>query len=178
MGKLYLIQPWQDRRSRSLPEWTGDGGLEAAFTSREAAARHLDEKEAEARHAGNIWPIYQHMNSLDDLLEWTDFDEPVFLDYLLDADIPVPPEERWGEEGDLWQGWLEGLGREKLARLYEGLHRFHFHEMIEVDWVEGDYAPEQWEDWEKDPGQRWRDQRAQDMARWQDLRARGGDIPF
>jgi hypothetical protein len=113
------------------------------------------EREREARRTSDWWELYYLEGALGGLLELTDFAPSVFLDWLADADVPCPPEERsWKNGQDNWQAWLEGLSQAQLTHLYEGLHHFDFYEVREVDWIEGGPALGQWDDWDRELAQR------------------------
>jgi hypothetical protein len=117
-----------------------------AFANRAAAEACHAEREQAALASGNLAPLYAARGGLQALLELTDFDPPVFLDWLEDADIQRPPEERWQGSGDAWEAWLAGLTPHQVGRLYEGLHRLSFYELVEVDWIEGEEST-----WPDDP---------------------------
>jgi hypothetical protein len=152
--KLYVVQRiefgWQgDGRD----PWHG-GEVERAFRTRKAAEAFRAERDRAVRLAGDPGPLCQAAYHVDSLLRWTEFDPPVFQDWLNDADIPPPPPDPWenvdpqaGEDG--WQGWVRRLTPGQVAHLYEGLHRLSFYRVLELDCVDGEYPPEMWEDWER-----------------------------
>ena len=155
--KLYVVQAiefgWQgDGRD----PWHG-GEIERAFRTRKAAEAFRAERDRAARTAGDPGPLSQAAYHRDSLLRWTDFDSPVFADWLQDADIPLPPADPWenvdpqGGE-DAWQDWLGKLTPAQVAHLYEGLHRLSFYRVVEVDCVDGEYPPELWDEWERNLG--------------------------
>src|SRR5690349_21691078 len=65
--------------------------LRRAFANRDEATAFLSECEETARASGNLTPLYAMWEALDGLLKLTEFDPPVFLDWLEDHDIPHPP---------------------------------------------------------------------------------------
>jgi hypothetical protein len=81
------------------------------------------------------------------------FAEPIFRDWLLDADI-TPPEP--GEKGIDWPGWWEGikgtLDAVQWAHVWKALDRVVFHEVVarerkevvyviaRIDWIYNDYS--------------------------------------
>jgi hypothetical protein len=71
------------------------------------------------------------------VLKWTDFEVPIFLDWLRDAEIPLPPDP---ENDRSWDGWWEeqreSLTCEQLSHFFAGLHKLSFHEIVEVDLIE------------------------------------------
>ncbi len=114
------------------------------FTRRAEADAFRDQCEAAARQAGNLTPLYAAYGGFESLLKWTEFDAPVFRDWLTDHDIPDPP----GWEG--WEDWLAGLSGLQVARLFEALPRLEFYEVVEIDWIEEAYELDLWESWEWD----------------------------
>jgi hypothetical protein len=149
--KLYVV------RGRLFGEHSqplfGDGRMEGAFPTRAEAEAFLEERECEWRRLGDVFPL-SWLNGADELLTLTDFDEPVFRDWLEDAGIPPPPEERWEGQEDVYEKWLWDLSTAQCERLYEALHHFRSREVIEIDLVEGAYLPGDWEEWEA-RAQRW-----------------------
>jgi hypothetical protein len=123
--------------------------LRRAFASRDEATAFLSECEEAARASGNLTPLYAASEGLNYLLKLTEFDPPVFLDWLVDHDIPPVPAHSGVRA--LWEAWLAGLSRYQVERLFEALHNLSFYELIEIDWIEDDYTPDLWEDWEHDP---------------------------
>ena len=85
-------------------------------------------------------------------LDLTEFDEPVFFDWLRDAGIPVPADTstrgwlRW------WRKHREQLSADQLRHLFEGLHRLVFYEIREVDWIDGDEGWMPVDEWSRDTG--------------------------
>src|SRR5262245_40539311 len=69
----------------------------AAFLDGSAAEAFRDEQERRGRRSGDLGDLFALAYEADDpwawLLEQTEFDEPVFLDWLADAGIPRPPDE-------------------------------------------------------------------------------------
>src|SRR5215470_17728031 len=90
--KLYVV------RGRLFGQHTnplyGDGRMEGVFSTREEAEAFLEEREREWRRLGEGFPLYW-LNGEEELLDLTEFDPPVWRDWLEDAGIPPPPEERW-----------------------------------------------------------------------------------
>jgi hypothetical protein len=119
-----------------------------AFASRDDATAFLSECEEAARASGNLNPLYAAGEGLNSLLKLTEFDPPVFLDWLTDHDIPPLPAHSGVRA--LWEAWLAGLSRYQVERLFEALHNLSFYELIEIDWIEGAYTADLWEDWEND----------------------------
>src|SRR4051812_23166209 len=87
--KLYVVRGRLFGEHQSYPLYT-DGRMEGAFTSREAAEAFREEREAAWRRLGDREPLYW-MEGWQELLGLSDFEEPVFLDWLADAGIPPPP---------------------------------------------------------------------------------------
>jgi hypothetical protein len=175
--KLYVV------RFRLIGEHSnplfGDGRMEGAFPTREEAEAFLEEREREWRRQGELSPLYW-MNGEEELLEHTEFDPPVWRDWLEDAGIPPPPEERWDGQEDAYGKWLWDLSQAQRERLYEGLHRFRSREVIEIDLVEGAYLPEDWEQWEA-RAERWRlhpEERPQPPEQPPGVPLGEDDIPF
>jgi hypothetical protein len=124
-----------------------DGGMLSLFPSREEAEAFQLQCEQEIAGTGNWVPLLW-LGSFSALLELSDFDEPIFLDWMQDNDIPHPDSVQPTEWESAWQVWLMQLGRDRLERLYDVLHRFRFCEVLEIPYIEGDYPPQQREDWE------------------------------
>jgi hypothetical protein len=153
--KLYVVRrkdfdaPWH-----ATAPFT-DGRMEGTFSTRAAAEAFLDQREEAARASGDYSPLnwYEWQCGLDgqeDLLALTDFDPPVFFDWLEDAGISRPPATRYQGAKDLWLEWLGSLTPGQLTRLYEGLHRFSFHEILEIDWIDGDFPEGFWTEWDRE----------------------------
>jgi hypothetical protein len=149
--KLFVVRGKLFGQDASAP--FTDGRMKGAFTTEAAAQAFLDECEAQARVSGDYWPLYWE-DGWESLLKLTSFDPPVFRDWLEDSGIPLPPQERYHGDEDVWLDWLRDLPAEKLTRLYEGLHHFSFHEILEVDWLDGPIPPGFWEEWEHEAEQR------------------------
>jgi hypothetical protein len=143
--KLFVVRQRLFGQNTSPPY--GDGRMEGAFTTWQEAEVFREERERQWWRAGDLEPL-DWMNGLEELFDLTDFDPPVFLDWLEDAGILPPPEVRWVGVEDVFEQWLRGLSEGQRERLYEGLHHFHSREVVEIDLVEGSYLPEDWEDWE------------------------------
>jgi len=145
--RLFIVrEKLHGQKWRSLPEKV-NVRAKGVFTSRGEAEAFRARAERDEARSGNFWPLYP-MEGLSSFLEFSNFDEGVLLDWLLDHDIPHPSTVTVDEENDPWLAWLQSLGPEKLAHLYEALHHFSFFEIVEISLVEGEYRPEDWEDWE------------------------------
>jgi len=157
-------------RRRNLPEYglfpprpPAPFRLEAAFGSREDAEAHLQQREREEAEVGNWEPLFA-LGSLRDLMKQSDFDPPVFMDYLIDCGIPEPPAGLYEPGGrDPWRDWFAGMSREQVSALYAGLHRFRFFELIEVPFVVGEAGEEQWQAWDREPPATWQQPSADDF---------------
>jgi hypothetical protein len=149
-------------RRRNLPEYgvfplrePAPFGLEAAFASREDAEEHLQRREHEEADSGNWEPLFA-LGDLRALMRQSDFDPPVFMDYLIDCGIPEPPTESdVKEERYAWRDWFAGMSRAQVSALYAGLHRFRFFQVIEVPFVVGEAGEEQWRSWDREPPREW-----------------------
>jgi hypothetical protein len=154
--KLYLVRRKDFSRHWGMEEDRphGDGRIDGAFEDREDAEGFREQCERLARFY-DLRPLYDQLSSAC-LLKLTDFEPPIFADYLADLNISSPPpsDRRWGEDGkDCWLGWLLELAPHQLAGLYAGLHKLALFEVVEIGWIEGEYGPDLWEDWERAPGQ-------------------------
>jgi hypothetical protein len=146
-GVLYIVKRKDDSQGVQGRE---ECGLAAAFATREQAQAWRQECEEPLLRLGDREPLLQRTNSLDDLLKLTAFDPPVFLDWLTDHGVPAPPEETTNPSlrRVRYERWLLSLGPQHLVDVYRALHHFHFLDIVEVPLVDGDYPPEQWEEWE------------------------------
>jgi hypothetical protein len=131
--RLFVVRHRQFGRSAGSSPPNTDGHMIGVFATREQAEVRLAEAEVEAARSGDFWPIYYEEN-LDGLMAHSDFEPGVFRDWMADHDIPDPasvlPLVKRHECP--WYVWLKGLGKEKLARLYEAMHHFRFCEIVEI----------------------------------------------
>ena len=122
-----------------------DGGMIGVFTTRERAEARQAEAEVEAARSGDFMPLY-YEEGLEGLMAWSDFEPGVFRDWMSDHDIPDPDSVLPVEEYECpWYKWLEGLGKERLARLYEATHRFRFYEVVEIPCLDEPQPDSVWE---------------------------------
>jgi hypothetical protein len=129
--KVYIVQ-------RLTCYYRPDARVEGVFTTRADAETRLAECERALRptlrYHGLFWDDPHTYHSPRVL---TDFDLPVFLDWLRDADIPLPANPEADRNWDRW--WEEQRDRltePQLCHLFAGLHRLTFHEIVEVDLVD------------------------------------------
>jgi hypothetical protein len=130
-GKVYLVRrrpdPWGYHRGRAGP-------VQRAFTERGAAEEHRQECDRQAWL--NRLSVLQALTDPATLLspfELTSFDAPVLLDWLQDADIPLPPDDLRATLECV--EWWEGCGRlndVQWLRLFEALDKLRFVEVTEV----------------------------------------------
>jgi hypothetical protein len=148
--KLYVV------RLKSAG-WSSGGGcphhIKAVFTDRTAAeACRVGLERAlrpTVRDEDLFWRDPHHaMNPLD----LTEFDEPVFLDWLRDAAIPVPDDTSRKGWLQWWRKQCEQLSADQLRHFFEGLHRLAFYEIREVDWIDADDGWLAVDEWCRDTG--------------------------
>jgi hypothetical protein len=123
----------------------GGTRVEGVFARREDAEARLRELDRAARPLRNDPDLFWSWSVNRPLSDLSDFEPGVFLDWLTDAGIPLP--QKTDFHG--WYGWWEehrdSLTAYQRTRLFEGLHRFSFHEILEIDWHDGDDV-----DWEQE----------------------------
>jgi hypothetical protein len=131
-GKVYLVRRRPDRwgyyRGRAGP-------VQRAFTERGTAEAHRLECDRQAwldRRA--VLEALTDPASLQSPLELTSFDAPVFLDWLHDADIPLPPDDLRAtlECVEWWEGCGQ-LNEVQWLRLFEALDKVRYYEITEVE---------------------------------------------
>ena len=144
--KLYIVRGNQIGGPTSggwTPPKFEKARVERAFADRHDAEAFRDRLEREARASCRFEYVFvSEHNDFYDLFKLTRFDPPIFLDWLRDADIPVPePLPRHGYDWyRWWEGCREQLTDRQLSKLYEGLHIFTFYEIVEVDWHDEAFA--------------------------------------
>jgi hypothetical protein len=131
--QLFIVRRIDHAGGEHNPPPFSDGRMVGAFRTREAAEAFLADSEQSARRQGDVEPLWYLMEGAEGLLELTEFDPPVFHDWLTEADIP-PPRGYPGHKD--WYDWLKGLSPQQAAHLCAGLHRLQYHEIIAVDLVE------------------------------------------
>jgi hypothetical protein len=118
--------------------------VERGFTDRAAAERFRDERERAARVSWRDFWVFYTCPEIPGLYGLSSFDWPVLFNWLLDAGILPPPDED-PKASQAWRDWWNGCARSltelQRARLFEGLDRFHFYDIIEVACVDA-AAPE------------------------------------
>lgn len=130
-GKVYLVRRLPDRWGYHRGK---AGPIQRAFTERGAAESFRQECDRQ------VWFDWRRVEeastdpaSLRSPFEWTSFDRPVFLDWLQDAEIPLPPDERKPLECAEWWEGCGRLGDLQWLRLFEALDKVHFYEVAEVE---------------------------------------------
>jgi hypothetical protein len=128
----------------------GDPGpydMEGVFASREEALAFRQEREAAVARFGGQQMLLCLAGSADWLMQLSEFDPPVFLDWLVDHDVPPPP-AGVGPSNE-YNDWLLSLNEQQLIALHAALHRLHSYEVVEVPFANGEFPPEQWQEWEE-----------------------------
>jgi hypothetical protein len=168
-AKLYIVR-LEDYSEYGYqpPKESGPFGMEAAFATREQAVAFMHERDEALRKRGDREPLLCLTSGLDALMELSAFDPPVFLDWLVDHDIPLPLDRSALSRGEpdgladdfdytprlrhpsasRYERWLLSLDRRQLIDLYAALHHLHFYRIDEIPFIQGEYPPEQWAQWE------------------------------
>jgi hypothetical protein len=131
-GKVYLVRRRPDRWGyhRGMA-----GPVQRAFTERGAAEAYRQECDRQA------WldrrPVLEALTdpaTFQSPFELTSFDPPVFLDWLVDADIRLPPDDlRATLECVEWWESCRQLSDLQWLRLFEALDKVRFYEITEVE---------------------------------------------
>jgi hypothetical protein len=131
-GKVYLVRPRPDRWGY----YRGKAGpIRRAFAERSAAEAFRQECDRKAWFdRRSVVEALSDPASVQSPFELTSFDAPVFLDWLQDADVPPPPDDRRATRECV--EWWEGCGRlsdVQWLRLFEALDKVRFYEIKEVE---------------------------------------------
>jgi hypothetical protein len=88
------------------------------------------------RYYGLFW---DDPHTCRNILDLTNFELPILLDWLHDADIPLPANPEYPRSWDAWwEEQRESLTEDQLSHLFAGLHRLTFHRIVEVDLIDND----------------------------------------
>jgi hypothetical protein len=148
--KLYIVR----RRlvGDESPRHNGGRGpidprIEGTFSNRDEAEAFCRQRESAARlsrrDSGLFW---FRAYATPTLFDFTHFDPPIFLDWLEDAGIPQPQATNSLGWGCWWAQVRNHLTKQQRQRLFEGLHKFSFYEILEIDFYDGtDIPPEELE---------------------------------
>lgn len=148
--KLFIVRRCQigdEAPCQMMGRGPVDPRIEGTFGNRDDAEAFRRQRERAARLSrrdhGLFWSQAYHTPTL---FELTNFDPPIFLDWLEDADILRP--EATNALG--WRRWWERvcnhLTQRQRDHLFTGLHKFNFYEILEIDWYDGtDIPPEELE---------------------------------
>jgi hypothetical protein len=185
-GKVYLVR----RRPDRWGYYRGQAGpVQRAFTNRGAAEAYCRESDRRAwldRDA--VLGALADPASSQSPFELTSFDPPVFLDWLQDADIPLPPEDLRAtlECVEWWEGCRD-LSEVQWLRLFVALDKVRYYEIAEVELAAG-WRAAPLPDYERILGgegrpEWWEERPAPDYARGLDAPELydvpgGEDIPF
>ena len=146
-SRLFVVRHKNFGRGGGSSPPSTDGGMIGVFTTRERAEARQAEAEAEAARSGDFWPLY-YEEGLEGLIAWSDFDPGVFRDWMSDHDIPDPEsvDPPAGPRYQCpWYAWLKSLGKDRLAKLYEAMHRFRFCEILDIPCHDGPDPNAKWE---------------------------------
>ncbi len=140
-GKVYLVRRLPDRWGYYRGQF---GPVQRAYTERCAAEAYR--QECDRRAWLDRLPVLEALTgpaTLQSPFELTSFDPPVFLDWLQDADIPLPPDDlRATAECIKWWEGCRQLSDVQWLRLFEALDKLRFYEVTEVGLAEdGRQAP-------------------------------------
>ena len=168
-GKVYLVRRRPDRWGLYRGQF---GPAERAFLERGAAEGYRQECDRRAwldRRA--VLEAQTDPATLQSPFELTSFDRPVFLDWLQDADIPLPPDDLRAtvECVEWWEG-CRGLGEVQWLRLFEALDKVRYYEITEVE-LSADGGGAALLDYGRLFGGEWRPE-------WREERHPGGPEPF
>lgn len=129
-AKVYIVQRQPSYHSRRTT-------VVAVLPDRAAA------EEALLRADRALWPTLRHdPQSWNDAHNFsypvalTNFDLPILLDWLRDADIPLPDDPATANGWNGWWNWIcDDLTDEQLCHYFAALHKLTFHRIVEVDLV-------------------------------------------
>jgi hypothetical protein len=131
-GKVYLVR----RRPDRWGYYRGMAGPgQRAFTERRTAEAYRQECGRRAwLERGPVLEALTEPATLQSPFELTSFDPPVFLDWLRDADIPLPPDDLRAtlECVEWWEG-CRHLSDVQWLRLFEALDKVRYFEVTEVE---------------------------------------------
>ncbi len=139
LPKVFVVRLRDFNQEHDGPVFS-DGRMDAVFSRREDAETFLAQQEEASRRAGYLEPLF-YLQTEANLLNLTAFEAGVFHDFLQDADIPDPPANFWFSDGEhyAWWKWLRSLTPEQAVHLCAALHKLRYHEIIELDLIEGAY---------------------------------------
>lgn len=131
-GKVYLVR----RRPDRWGSYCGQAGpVQRAFTERGAAEAYRQECDRRAwLDRRGVLEVLTDPATLRSPFELTSIDAPVFLDWLQDADIPLPPDDLRAtmECVEWWEG-CSRLNDVQWLRLFEALDKVLFFEVTQVE---------------------------------------------
>jgi hypothetical protein len=134
--KLYIVREMLEWGDYGQPEpLFGDGRMVSVHQDRASAEKGLREADAAKRETGDVSRL-QLVGTHKELLALSDFDPPVFADWLTDGGLPPLRKKQFWEH---WHPWLDGLTKPQRVHLLRGLHKLEFYEILEVDYIEGKY---------------------------------------
>src|SRR5688572_3535678 len=103
--KLYIVREMLDDQYGQMEPLFGDGRMVSVHHDRASAEKGLREADAARREAGDVSRL-QFLSTHKELLALSDFDPPVFADWLTDGGLPPVPKKQFWEA---WERWLSGL---------------------------------------------------------------------